>query len=82
MSKENLTRLSIDVPSNLHKVLKFHVLQHETNIKEYVLKMIESDLSEELEDYLLAKEIEESKKAGSLSVDQSEDFLKKIKKDL
>lgn len=80
MSKENITRLSIDVPNDLHKVLKFYVLNHNTNIKDYVLGIIEEDLSEELEDYLLGQAATKSEKQGSLGIRKSKDLLKKLKK--
>lgn len=79
MSKENLTRLSIDVPTDLHKVLKFHVLQNDTNIRDYVLSMIEDDLSEELEDYLLLQQAKIAEKEGSIGVKKSKKWLDKVK---
>ncbi len=80
MQKENITRLSIDVPNDLHRVLKFYVLNHNTNIKDFVLGVIKEELSEEIEDYLLGQAAIRSEKQGSLGVKKSKDFLKKLKK--
>lgn len=79
MKSENFTRLSIDVPTQLHKVLKFHVVSHHLNIKNYVLNLIKDDLSEEVEDYLLGQMALESKKKGSLGVKESAKFFKELK---
>lgn len=82
MKSENFTRLSIDVPSHLHKVLKFHVISHHLNIKNYVLNLIKDDLSEEMEDYLLGHMALESKKEGSLGVKESTKFFKELRSSL
>ncbi len=82
MKSENFTRLSIDVPRDLHKVLKFHIVANHINIKNYVLNLIKEDLSEEMEDHLLGQMALESEKEGSLGVKESEKFFKQLKKSL
>lgn len=77
---ENHTRLSIDVPDSLHKTLKLHVIHNHINIKDYVVNLIQEDLSEELEDYLLGQMALKAKKEGFLGVKESEKFFKKLKK--
>jgi hypothetical protein len=80
MKAENFTRLSIDVPERLHKVMKLYVVSNRLNIKNYVLNLIKNDLSEEMEDYLLGQMAMESAKEGFLGVKESEKFLKKLRK--
>lgn len=76
MKTENYTRLSIDVPPEVHKVMKFHIIENHLNIKNYVLNLIKEDLSEELEDYALGQMALESEKNGYLGVKKSTSFLK------
>lgn len=82
MRAENFTRLSIDVPERLHKVMKLYVVSNHLNIKNYVLNLIKNDLSEEMEDYLLGQMAIESAKEGFIGAEKSEKFLKKLKKSL
>ncbi len=72
-------RLSIDVPKNLHKALKFYAINHEITIRDFFLDLIEKNMPEEMEDYMLGKMAMNSKKEGFLSAAASEKFLKKIK---
>lgn len=80
MRTENYTRLSIDVPNELHRTLKLFVFQNHLNIKNYVVDLIKENLSEELEDYMLGQMALEAEKEGGLGVKESEDFFKKFKK--
>ena len=73
-------RLSIDIPSNYHKALKFYAINHNTTIKDFFLDLLEKNMPQEIEDMILAKMVEDHKKDGSLSVAESEKFLKKLKK--
>lgn len=82
MKSETSTRLSIDVPRDLHKVMKFHIVANHLNIKNYVLNLIKDDLSEEMEDHLLGQMALESEKEGSLGIKASEKFFKELKKSL
>ena len=50
MKSENI-RLSIDVPSVLHKVIKFHIAENHLNIKNYVLNLIKEDLNSKMSSY-------------------------------
>ncbi len=80
MKSENI-RLSIDVPSVLHKVIKFHIAENHLNIKNYVLNLIKEDLSEDLEDYILGHMALQAEKEGYLGVKESKKFLKKNTKE-
>ena len=80
MRTENYTRLSIDVPNELHRTLKLFVFQNHLNIKNYVVDLIKEDLSEELEDYMLGEMALAAEKEGGIGVKASEDFFKKFKK--
>ncbi len=82
MKAQNYTRLSIDVPNDLHKMIKFHIIEKGINIKNYVLNLIQKDLNDDVEDYLLGQMALKSKKEGSLGVKESEKFFKTIKKSL
>ncbi len=73
-------RLFIDIPSNYHKALKFYTINHNTTIKDFFLDLLEKNIPQEIEDMILAKMVESYKKDGSLSVAESEKFLKKLKK--
>lgn len=80
MRAENFTRLSIDVPERLHKVMKMYVISNHLNIKNYVLNLIKNDLSEEMEDYLLGQMALESVKEGFIGPEKSGQLLKKLLK--
>ncbi len=80
MRTENYTRLSIDVPYDIHRTLKLFVVKNHLNIKDYVLDLIKEDLSEEIEDYLLGQMALEAEKDGFISAKKSERLLKKLTK--
>ena len=80
MKNSEYTRLSIDVPRNLHKTLKLVTAQNQTNIKDYVVNLIKEDLSEEIEDYILGQLAIEAEKEGFLGPEESEKFIKRLKK--
>ena len=80
MKSEKSTRLSIDVPNELHKSLKIFVFRNHLNIKNYVLNLIKEDLSEELEDYLLGEAALKAEKEGNIGVKASKKFLEKLRK--
>lgn len=80
--KSDYIRLSIDVPHELHRTLKFFVLKNHLNIKNYVVDLIKEDLSEELEEYLLGEAAAKAEKEGSVGVKKSEALFKKLKKSL
>lgn len=73
-------RLSIDIPSNYHKALKFYTINHNTTIKDFFIDLLEKNMPEEMEDMILGKMAEASKKQGSIGKKESERFLKEIKK--
>ena len=75
----NIIRLSIDIPRSLHKALKFYTLNHDTTIKDFVLDLIEKNIPEEIEDYILGKMAMEAKKQGSLGKKNSQKFLNNLK---
>jgi hypothetical protein len=80
MKTENYTRLSIDVPHELHRTLKLFVFQNHLNIKNYVVDLIKEDLSEELEDYMLGEMARAAEKDGFIGAKKSEQLLKKLSK--
>ena len=80
MPSETHTRLSIDVPRNMHMALKLYVVKNHINIKDYILNLIKEDLSEELEDYLLGQMALEAEKEGFVSIKKSKKTLKNTKK--
>lgn len=77
--KNDTIRLSIDIPKNLHKALKFYVINHETTIKDFFLDLVENNMPEEIEDYMLGKMAYSSKKEGSLGRKGSEKLLQNLK---
>jgi predicted DNA-binding protein len=79
MRNETHTRLSIDVPHQMHQALKFFTAKNHLNIKDYVLKLIEDDLSEEMEDYLLGQMALKAMRDGTIGVKKSQQILKKFK---
>lgn len=82
MKNQDYTRLSIDVPNETHQALKFLTATKHIKIKDYVLELIEEDLSEELEDYLLGQMALKAVKEGALGEKKSEQFLKKLRDSL
>ncbi|MBM3579541.1 MAG: hypothetical protein FJX34_02060 [Alphaproteobacteria bacterium] len=79
-TEENITRLSIDIPVNIHKALKHHALQHDTNIKDFVAALIQESLAEEIEDHMLGSLAAKAEKEGSVGKKSSAALLKKLKK--
>jgi predicted DNA-binding protein len=80
MKSQNPVRLSIDVPSELHRTLKLFVVRNHLNIKNYVVDLIKEDLSEELEDYMLGELALKAEKEGGIGAKESEKLLKKLRK--
>jgi len=80
MRNETHTRLSIDIPHEMHMALKLFVVKNRINIKDYVVGLIKEDLSEEMEDYLLGQMALKAEKEGSIGVKKSEKLFKKISK--
>ncbi len=72
-------RLSIDIPHNYHKALKFYTLNHNTTIKDFFIDLLEKNMPEEMEDHILGKMAEASAKEGSLGKAGSQKFLKNLK---
>jgi len=72
-------RLSIDIPNNYHKALKFYTLNHDTTIKDFFIDLLEKNMPEEMEDHILGKMATDSRKKGSLGKAGSQKFLKNLK---
>ncbi len=77
--KSDEVRLSIDIPSNYHKALKFYIINHNTTIKDFFIDLLEKNMPEEMEDMILGKMAEASKKQGSMGRKNSQKFLKELK---
>jgi hypothetical protein len=54
--KEDTTRLTLDVPSDLHGQVKMMAARKKTSMREYCVQAIEHRLREEKADYLTAEE--------------------------
>ena len=76
---KDTVRLSIDVPTNYHKALRYYAINHNTTVKDFFLDLFEKHMPQEIEDQILGSLASESKKQGSIGKKESEKLLKSLK---
>lgn len=76
---KDTVRLSIDVPTNYHKALRYYAINHNTTVKDFFLDLFEKHMPQEIEDQILGSLAHESKKQGSIGKKESAKLLKSLK---
>ena len=78
---KNLSRLTIDIDSDFHSLLKIKATRNKKSMKKYVIEAVKKKIDEDdaREDEILTKIALEAEKEGYIGEEESLKFLEKMK---